>query len=91
MHDDERTAFLNAGFQEFGRKNRDTAERAMRWLDRELGDGRRFLAGSQYSMADISLLTTIDFAKFIHIDMPGDAPHLRAWHARVSERPSAKA
>lgn len=91
VHDDERTAFLGAGFPEFGKKNRDIARRAMAWLNRELGDGRIFLTGPKYSMADISLLTTIDFARFINIDMPADVEHLRAWHARVSERPSAQA
>ena len=59
--------------------------------DRELADGREFLAGAHYTMADIVLLCGIDFAKFIHQDMPEDAPHLRAWHARVSARPSARA
>lgn len=91
VHDDPRTAFLNAGFPEFGKKNRETALKAMQWLDRELANGRPFLAGNSYSMADIALLTIIDFAAFIHIEMPEDAKNLRAWHARVSARPSANA
>jgi len=44
-----------------------------------------------YSVADIALLTTVDFAGFIGIAMPDDAANLRAWHARVSARPSAAA
>ncbi|RZL75004.1 MAG: glutathione S-transferase, partial [Sphingomonas sp.] len=41
--------------------------------------------------ADIVLLTTIDFAKFVGVAMPDDLEHLRAWHARASARPSAQA
>jgi glutathione S-transferase len=63
----------------------------MRWFDGELADGRAFLAGSDYSMADIVLLCGIDFAKFVNMDMPEDATYLRAWHRRVSDRPSASA
>jgi glutathione S-transferase len=42
-------------------------------------------------MADIAALTTIDFAAFTGLEMPEEAPNLRAWHARVSARPSAAA
>jgi glutathione S-transferase len=42
-------------------------------------------------MADIVLLCGIDFSKFINVEMPQDARHLRAWHGRVSARPSASA
>lgn len=71
----------------------DSAKRAvnrMQWIDQELGD-REFLATDRYSMADALLLTVIDFAKFIDIEMPDDCSRLRAWHARVSARPSAAA
>ena len=44
-----------------------------------------------FSMADIVLLCGIDFARFVEMDMPDDAQHLRTWHARVSARPSANA
>ncbi len=50
-----------------------------------------FLAGAAFSMADIALLTTVDFAAFIGIPLPEQHAHLRDWHARVSARPSAGA
>jgi glutathione S-transferase len=77
-------------YTEFGESNRPRAAAAMRRLDETLG-GRTFLAGEAYSMADIVLLTTIDFAAFIGVPMPDDVPSLSAWHARVSARPSATA
>ncbi len=62
----------------------------MRRFDEELS-GRGFLVGDSYSMADIALLTTIDFASFIGLGMPDDVPGLKAWHERVTARPSASA
>ncbi len=92
INDDPRTAAVVPNqFPEYGAHSRKVVAGAMRWIDRELSDGREFLAGGGYSMADIVLLCGIDFAKFVNMDMPEDAPHLRAWHARVSARPSANA
>lgn len=92
LNDDPRTAHVNpTQFPEYGRKNRKIVANAMQWLDAQMADGREFLAGGTYSIADIVLLCGIDFAKFANMDMPEDATHLRAWHARVSSRPSAQA
>ncbi|MGN6515771.1 MAG: glutathione S-transferase family protein [Rhizomicrobium sp.] len=92
INDDPRTAAVNpTQFPEYGQKNRKIVAHAMTWLDAELADGRAWLAGDNYSMADIVLLCGIDFAKFVNMDMPADAKHLRAWHERVSARPSAGA
>ena len=89
---DPRTAIVNPNqFKDYGEHSKKVLASAMKWIDRELADGREFLAGAHYSMADIVLLCGIDFAKFIHQDMPDDAPNLRAWHARISARPSARA
>ena len=89
---DPRTAVVNPNqFKDYGEHSKKVLAGAMKWIDRELGDGREFLTGSHYTMADIVLLCGIDFSKFIHQDMPEDAQHLRAWHARVSARPSARA
>jgi glutathione S-transferase len=89
---DPRTAVVNPNqFKDYGEHSKKVLANAMKWIDRELSDGREFLAGPNYTMADIVLLCGIDFGKFIHQDMPEDAQHLRAWHARVSARPSARA
>ena len=77
-------------YKDFGESNRPRIDHVMREFDTVFG-GRDFLAGDAYSMADIVLLTTIDFAHFIGVEMPDDAAHLRAWHDRVSARPSATA
>jgi len=65
-------------------------DEALRFFDGALAE-REFLAADHYTIADILLLTTVDFAGFIGIPIPDDLSNLRAWHARVSARPSAAA
>jgi len=90
-HADPRTAFLGGQFPDFGASNRDLALSAYRWLDGQLAKAGPFIAGSTYSIADITALTTIDFGAFIGLPVPDDLPALKAWHSRVSARPSAAA
>jgi len=84
------TASLLTQHKAFGESNREHAERAFRWLDREL-EGKAFIAGEAFTIADIVALSTIDFGKFIGIIPPEDCANLADWHARVSARPSATA
>jgi glutathione S-transferase len=84
------TAALLNQFKDFGESNKETYKGAQKWLDREL-DGRPFLAGERYSMADICLLSTVDFANWIGLPLEDEFANLKGWHERVSARPSAKA
>jgi len=83
------TASLLEQHRDFGESNREGAAHAMRWFDEQLG-GRDHLAGG-YSMADICLLTTVDFAAWIGLERPAGCANLGRWHAAVSGRPSAAA
>lgn len=90
VHTHPFTARLGTQYKDYGESNRERYAKALQWFDREL-EGREFVTGSRYTMADIIGLATVDFAKFIGLEMPPDTPHLHAWHARVSARPSAAA
>jgi glutathione S-transferase len=90
-HAHPRTAALLTQYKDFGESNKDAYSNAQKWLDRELADGRPFIAGQDYSMADICALSTVDFAKWIGLPLDEDKPHLKAWHERVTARPSASA
>jgi len=83
------TAHLLTQFKDFGESNRDGFAAACILMDRGLSDGRAFLAGEAYTMADICALTTLDFARFIGLEPPAKAERLAAWRSRVSARPSA--
>jgi glutathione S-transferase len=77
-------------YTEFGESQRPRVVSAMKEFDRALAD-REWLDGERYSIADIVLLTTIDFATFVGVPVPDDLAALRDWHARASARPSAQA
>ncbi len=77
-------------YKDFGESNRAKVVDAMRFVDGALAD-RPWLAGKDYSIADITLLCTIDFAGFIGMEIGDEMTHLKDWHARASARPSAAA
>lgn len=89
-HAHPRTAALLTQYKDFGESNAATYTSAQKWLDRELAD-RPFVAGDTYSMADICLLSTVDFAKWIGLPLDPEFANLAAWRARVGERPSTAA
>jgi glutathione S-transferase len=76
---------------DFGEIMRDQTTARLEWFERELGR-RPFIAGDRFSVADITALCAIDFARISKIRLDAATqPNLSAWHTRVSERPSAKA
>jgi len=89
-HAHPRTAALLTQFKDFGESNKATYQGAQRWLDRELAD-RPWLAGEAFSMADICLLSTVDFTEWIGLPLEDEHANLKAWHARATARPSAAA
>ena len=89
-HAHPRTAALLTQFKDFGQSNVETYAGAQKFLDREL-EGRDFIAGDSFGMADICALSTVDFASWIGLPLEPERSNLAAWHARVSARPSAAA
>lgn len=59
-------------------------------LDRRLAESE-WIAGDRYSYADITALTTVDFARAIKLPVSDEAVHLLRWHDAASARPSAAA
>lgn len=83
------TAALIEQHKVFGESNRAVLARATQWLDAELADGRPFLTGDRFTIADIAALTVIDFAALIGLDPMAGRPAVTDWRARISSRPSA--
>ena len=77
-------------YKEFGESNRPKVVDAMRFIDAALAN-RPWLAGEDFSIADITLLCMIDFGIAIGVALPGELEHLKAWHDRAVARPSAQA
>ena len=75
---------------ELAERGRQRVAQFFRRLDEQLADNA-FVAGDEFSMADISALVLVDFARWVKLDVPEDATHLARWYGEVSTRPSAAA
>lgn len=75
---------------EWGEANKPKALEFLKLLDDELAN-RAFIAGDDYTIADITGLIAIDFMKPARIKVPEDCAHVLRWHQAVSSRPSAAA
>ena len=66
--------------------------RVRRFLDRvdDIIGNKPFVAGDNYSVADIDLMILIDFAGWLKLRLPEDAANAKRWYEAVSSRPSAK-
>jgi glutathione S-transferase len=76
--------------KEWGEANKPKALEALAVLDGQLA-GSRFIAGDEYSVADITALAAMDFMRPARIQRPPELKHVERWYADVSARPSAKA
>lgn len=77
-------------FADYGEAQRPRVQDAFEMCNSALAE-TPFIAGETYSMADIVLLTSVDFAGFIGIPLPEELRYLDDWHRRVTARPSASA
>ena len=71
----------------WGKLQRDRAVDGMRYLDKVLAD-QPYIAGDDFSVADITAFAGLAFADFAKIDVPAECANLKAWHQKVAERPS---
>ena len=75
---------------EWGEVNRPRVLNMLSLLNEELAT-RPYIAGKEYSVADITALVAVDFMKPARIERPSEYTNLERWHNEVSSRPSAKA
>lgn len=82
-------------FKDFVEQNRDYAASQRRaftsrlqWLDRELEDGRGFLAGDTFSVADITGMAMMLLCQFTDTQIPADLANLSGWADAMKQRPS---
>jgi glutathione S-transferase len=53
-------------------------------------EGREFLVGGHFTVADAYLFTVLGWTRIVGIDL-GEWPVLKAWHAKVAQRPAVQA
>ena len=62
----------------------------MDYLEQLLSDGRPLLGGDQVNVADCTMQSSLQFMRFIEVDVFGDRPLLRDWDERYRARPAAQ-
>ncbi|MGC9958381.1 glutathione S-transferase family protein [Roseiarcus sp.] len=80
----------NPQVPEWAAANRPRALRAMAIVDEALRD-RPFIAGDRFTVADITGLVALDFAKPARIAIPQELANLIRWRETLKARPSATA
>jgi len=75
---------------EFGEISLERATKMFGFLNKHLANNE-YIAGDSYSVADITALCTVDFARVVKLRIGEDQTHLKRWHDAVSARASAKA
>lgn len=75
---------------EFGKEAGINAAKYLNILERRLGE-KEFIAGNTFSIADITALCAMDFARVVKIRMTEEHVNLARWYEAVSNRASAKA
>ena len=63
---------------------------ALDFVEKLLADGRELLTGADISLADCTLQSGFQFARFGKSDLLGDYPRLTAWDKRYRARPAAR-
>lgn len=71
-------------------RGRQRVHRFFQMFDRQLA-GSDFVVGNHISVADITAVCAIDFAKNIEVAIPDEYSHLHRWYETICARPSAKA
>lgn len=77
------------GRVEWGNRQRDKAVAGMKYFDKVLRT-QPYVAGENFSMADITVLAGLVFAGFASIAIPEECSALIAWQSKVQQRPSVK-
>ena len=64
--------------------------KALAYIEDILSDGRPLLGGDDVSVADCTLQSALQFARFGKVDVIADYPRVCAWNERYCQRPAAK-
>jgi glutathione S-transferase len=72
----------------FAEAERQAVPEKWAWLNGELADGRSFIAGDSFSIADITGMAASLLGEFLKIEIPGALTNVRRWDERVRARPS---
>lgn len=83
-------AAIEAQVPEIAQRNREGAEKALRFFDRRLGEAE-WLAGERITIADIIAFTGLDFSRMVKFQPAAELAHVARWAEAMRGRPAATA
>ena len=81
---------VNPQVPDWGEANKPRVAAFLQFLDGEL-KARPYVAGANYTVADITAMVAVDFMRVSKLAVPEELGNVRRWHQAVSTRPSAAA
>ena len=76
--------------KEYGEVAGKNAADYLKVLEKRLSESE-FIATDRFTIADITAMCAVDFARVVNIKLTDEQTNLRRWYNAVSSRPSAKA
>jgi glutathione S-transferase len=67
------------------------AANRLQWLNGQIADGREYICGKRFTLADILLYCWLDFGGQVGQPLDPANTNVAAWFGRVAQRPSTKA
>lgn len=75
-------------FPDYAASQRQVLGERFAWLNDEMSDGRQFIAGEHFSIADITGMAALMVCAFSQIEIPARLAYLKQWEVSIKQRPS---
>ncbi len=72
----------------FAEAQKRMATKKWQWLDGELADGRPYVAGERFSVADITGTAALMLGDFVGVEIPASLDHVHRWNDSLRSRAS---
>jgi len=73
---------------EYAASQRRLLENKWQWLNTEMADRRSFIAGDEFSVADITAAAALIICGFMELSIPNDCANVARWSDAMQECPS---
>ena len=73
---------------DYAESQRRAAAKKWAWLNQEMSDGRPFVTGDHFTLADITGMMAVKITDIVNEPVPSELSYAKAWEQRVRVRPS---
>lgn len=71
---------------EYAASQRRAFAKKLEWLDSEFSDGREYVAGDNFSVADITGMAALMICRIMKQDVPASLKYIKQWQDKVQQR-----